>query len=86
MSKTPGPEPEKAASPALPEGPLSFPYKTMDAAIKDAFRRVGGPDEALRFLGKGWKNFWWRRRTESRSKEQEVEEARLAGIVLKKKP
>ena len=80
MAKTP--DAPAASEKAPEEGPLSFPYKTLEAAAKDKYARIGGPEQALRFLTKGWKNYFWRKRTETRSKTDELAEAEEAGIKL----
>jgi len=36
----------------------------MAEAVRDKFKKLGGPDEAFRFLVKGWKTIAWRRKTE----------------------
>jgi hypothetical protein len=40
---------------------VTFPYASMDAAIKDKFARLdGGADAAFRFMVKGYKTIVWR--------------------------
>jgi hypothetical protein len=49
----------------VPKGPgVDFPYASIEAAIKDAFIAVGGPEEAFKFFVKGFKTVAWRKRAE----------------------
>lgn len=48
---------------------ITFPYVSMDAAIKDGFAKIGGPSEAYRFIVNGYKGTIWRK--ESNSKRQD---------------
>jgi hypothetical protein len=50
-------------------GRVVFPYATLDAAVKDAFKRLGGPEKAFALLVKGYKTSAWRKRAEENAKE-----------------
>lgn len=63
-----------------------FPYETMVEAAADRFNKIGGVDEAFRFLRRGFLELSWRKRWEARSKarqaaedEKYLEEQRKAG-------
>ena len=51
--------------------PVTFPYKNLDAAVKDGFKKIGGPDQAFRFLQKGYKEVHWRRKANANAREAE---------------
>jgi hypothetical protein len=53
-----------------------FPYANLSEAVRDKFRLIGGPDQAWRFLVKGFKEITWRRRTNKALREREKEEDR----------
>jgi hypothetical protein len=54
--------------------PVTFPYANMGEATKDKFKKIGGPDQALRFLKKGYKAVEWRKRTDAAAKAREEAE------------
>ena len=51
---------------------VKFPYGSMEAAIKDAFKRVGGFDKAISLMAKGYKASIWRKRHDVSVKEAEA--------------
>jgi hypothetical protein len=51
--------------------PITFPYKTLEAATKDHFKKIGGPEKAFAFLVKGFKTVAWRKRTETSARVRE---------------
>jgi hypothetical protein len=57
--------------------PVIFPYKGLPEAIKDGFKKIGGADQAFRFLRKGYKEISWRKRSEesARIRDREADEA-----------
>jgi len=49
----------------VPKGPeVDFPYASIEAAIKDEFKRIGGNEVAFKFLVKGFKTVAWRNRAD----------------------
>jgi len=53
------------------EGKVTFPYVSLDEAIRENFSRIGGPQEAFRLLSKGYKTLEWRRRVERTAQKEE---------------
>ena len=49
--------------------PVKFPYASLEAATKDGFKRIGGPDKAFAFMAKGFKATAWRKRHDASAKE-----------------
>jgi hypothetical protein len=71
----------KVPGPAAPK-PITFPYRTWEAAVKDEFKKVGGLEGAFRLLVKGWKTSAWRKRAENNAREAiKREDARLAAMA-----
>jgi hypothetical protein len=61
-------------------GSVVFPYKTIQAAVNDRFRKIGGEAAAFRFLQKGFKTVEWRRRADAAARERdEAHDAALDG-------
>jgi hypothetical protein len=65
---------EAGTPPADKPKTVAFPYKTLDLAVKDGFKKIGGPDQAFRFLAKGFKEVQWRKRANANTKAREAEE------------
>lgn len=65
---------EDSTAEAAKPKPVSFPYKTLEAATKDKFKRLGGPEKAFAYLVKGYKASAWRKRTELAAKAREAAE------------
>ncbi len=51
-----------------------FPYDTLEEAVKDKFKKIGGPTQAFRYLVKGFKTIEWRKRADATSKVVEKEQ------------
>ncbi len=51
-----------------------FPYKDMPAAIKDRFKKLGGPVGAFRFMRKGYQELKWREHWQARARARAQEE------------
>jgi hypothetical protein len=66
-----------------------FPYDSLDAAAKDKYKKIGGPEQALRCLKKGYKSILWRKRADANVRATEAEQdaafERENGPVVKKK-
>jgi hypothetical protein len=64
---------------AAGEASVQFPYPSLKEATKDKFAKIGGPDQAWRFLVKGFKSLYWRKKTnkaaQRRKRERERAEA-----------
>jgi hypothetical protein len=50
--------------------PIAVPYKDMAAAVKDAFKKFGGPEKAFTLLVRGFKTVEWRKRTDRAARER----------------
>jgi hypothetical protein len=50
-----------AAVPVPESKSVGFPYASIESAIKDEFKRIGGPAAAFKFLEKGFKTIQWRK-------------------------
>lgn len=59
-----------------------FPYSSMKEATKDRFAKIGGVEQAFRFLKQGYKFIAWSRRTRKRNRDRE----RAADVPLDKRP
>jgi len=55
-----------------PTEKVTFPYETLAQAEKDRFKKIGGPDQAFRFLVKGFKSIAWRKRADLNTKLAEA--------------
>jgi hypothetical protein len=53
---------------------VTFPYKTLDIAVKDKFKKIGGPEKAFAFLVKGFKSVEWRRRADKAARARDEAE------------
>jgi len=53
---------------------ITFPYETLSQAEKDRYKKIGGPDQAFRFLVKGFKSIAWRKRADANAKARDAEE------------
>jgi hypothetical protein len=53
---------------------VKFPYRTLDEAVTDAFKKIGGPEKAFTYLVKGFKTAAWRKRAERNAKAEEAAE------------
>lgn len=51
-----------------------FPYASLSEASKDKYRKIGGPEQAFRFLVKGYKSILWRKRADANAKAVEDEQ------------
>jgi hypothetical protein len=51
--------------------PIRFPYKDLESAQADGFKKLGGPQGAFRYLIKGFKAIAWRKRYEANAKAME---------------
>lgn len=59
----------------LPEKkPVSFPYKSLETATRDSFKKIGGPDRAWAYLIKGFKSAAWRKRTDAAARVRDEAE------------
>jgi hypothetical protein len=68
----------------VPKGPsVDFPYASLEAAAKDAFIQLGGPEAAFKFLVKGFKTTMWRDRAD---KNRVVRDAVAEGETKALKP
>lgn len=56
------------------EEKVVFPYDSLEKAEKDRYKKIGGPDQAFRFLVKGYKSIAWRKRADANQKAQEQAE------------
>jgi len=52
------------AVPAPKAEPVDFPYASIEAAARDGFLLIGGPEVAFGFLAKGYKTVAWRQRAD----------------------
>ena len=69
----------------MPPKPVKFPYSNLDTALKDKFKKIGGPDAAFRYLVKGFKTAFWRRKTNANAREAEKAEDERFAAELKRK-
>ena len=51
-----------------PTEKVTFPYETLAQAEKDRFKKLGGPEQAFRYLIKGFKSIEWRKRADLNAK------------------
>jgi hypothetical protein len=49
-----------ASLPMPKSGATDFPYASLDEALDDAFRKVGGSDAFFKLAAKAWKTKQWR--------------------------
>jgi hypothetical protein len=47
-----------------------FPYSTFEAAAADKFAKLGGVEEAFRFLVNGYKTTFWRKGSTERRQDK----------------
>jgi len=52
---------------------ILFPYSSLAEATKDKYSKIGGPDQAFRFLVKGFKSIAWRKRADANARAQDAE-------------
>jgi len=55
---------------------VTFPYTTFSEASKDKFKKIGGYEQAFRYMTKGYKAIEWRKRA-NENVQRELEEERL---------
>jgi len=66
---------------------VSFPYPTMEVAIKDKFIKIGGVISAYRYLRRGYQELNWRKNWEARAKAKTIaEDTELAAELRRPSP
>jgi hypothetical protein len=49
---------------------ITFPYANFDQALQDQFKKLGGKDEAFRYMSNGYKQNLWRKDSNERRQDR----------------
>lgn len=69
-----------AQLPMPKSGATDFPYATLDEALDDAFRKVGGSEAFFKLAAKAWKTKQWRAAAERNRAQRDA----IAELDMKK--